>query len=110
MLDLGGREGAVEAERGYEVVGELVPVFVGIGYVMSVEVAGGASELGRIAGVKQVLALHRESGHEDFYLFAQAGGGSRLAVGMGEHRHVFPLLRQSLKSVDHIVENRHISF
>ena len=65
--------------------------------MVGVEVSGSTSELGCHRTSLEHLHLFVETICEDHDFLAQTGWRSRLTVGLGEHRHVFPLLSIGLQ-------------
>ena len=60
--------------------------------MVGIEVARSTTELRRQRSILQSTQLLFQTIHENLYLLTQTGGRSRLAVGLGQHRHLFPRL------------------
>ena len=75
---------------------------------MGVEVAGGSAELGRERHGQEHLLLFAQSCREDGDLLAQAGGRSGLAVGVGQHGDVLPVLCHAVQHIQHLVKLRQV--
>ena len=92
MLDLGGREGTLQAKRRYEIIAEGYPVNVRICDFVRIHIAGGAAEFGRIGQERELSELFFQTDLIDLELFSETGRGCRLTMGLREHRNIFPLL------------------
>ena len=108
VLDLGGGEGPVQAQRGYESVAESNPVDIRISHLVGVHVARSAAELGGIRQAGKLAKLLFEPHHEDLEFLAHAGRGSRLAVCLGQHRDVLPGFCIGLENVQNFLQHRQI--
>ena len=75
-----------------ETVAECTPVILGICHIVGVVVAGGATELGGHGLCLQCCQLALQTVHKHHHLLAHTGGRCRLAVGLGKHGNVLPLL------------------
>ena len=74
--------------------------------MVGIVVAGGTTELsGELASLKRV-ELFGETVNEDFYLLTQTCRGGWLAVGLGKHRNILPLLSVCLQLVDEFLNHR----
>ena len=105
VADLRGPLLALQPEfLGDEAVGEGAPVILGVGDVVGVEIARGATKLCReLAGLESVELLAQAIDIDlDFLAQARRRGG--LAMGLGEHRYVLPLLGISLELVDELLD------
>ena len=87
---------------GEELGAKLPPVNVGEGYEVGVEVARGAAKLAAELHGVQCLHLAAQTVGKHHDLLAQAGGRCRLAVGLGQHGYVIPLLGPLLQMVNHL--------
>ena len=67
-----------------------------------------AAELGRNRTSAELCQLLLEPIDENAHLFAQTRGRSRLAVGLGEHRHGVPLVGTRFEGADHAFQHRNI--
>ena len=104
VRNLRGERFAAQPEvLGHEAVAEVGPVNLWEGHVVGVEVARGASELGRHGQGFQGVELALQAADEHHYLLAQASGRGRLPVGLGQHRDVFPLVGIAAQAVYHLL-------
>ncbi len=93
MLDLRGILRARKSERVvHERISESHPIDLGIGHVVSVESARGASELGGGGYGVQLGDLFLQTLDEYAELLAQTRRRGGLSVRMRQHRHVAPLV------------------
>ena len=105
--NLGGILLTLQAELlAYELVAKGAPVVVGISHVVGIEIARCAAELsGYLRGLEGVELLG-EPVHIHHYLLAETRWRRWLAVGLGEHRHVFPLIGVGLELGDELLNLR----
>ncbi len=89
-----------------ELIGESLPVVVGISHVMGVEVTGGTTELRRYLAGFQCVELFGEAIDINLYLLTQPRGRCGLTMGLGEHRHILPLLGIGLELGDKLLYMR----
>ena len=109
VADLRGEGLALQSELlAHKAVAEGAPVVGGVGHVVRVVVARCAAELGcQRAGFEHgELLLETVGKHLD--LLAEAGGRGGLAVRLGQHGNVFPLLRVSVELRDEFLNLRHV--
>ena len=101
VANLGGILLALQSELlAHKAVAKGLPIVVGISHMVGIVVAGGATKLGgEFAGTKGGQLLLKTV-DEDHNLLAQACGRSGLAVGLGEHGHVAPLVGILLQLVN----------
>ena len=92
-----------------ETVPEGGPVDVRIGKVMGIEVTRGTTEFTAHRHGLEQFDLFFETIAEYPYLFSQAGGRCRLAVRLGQHGNIFPLLGIMVNQRQHLVEHRHVA-
>ena len=76
--------------------------------MVSIVVARGTTKLCCNLALLELVELLVEAIHKHHYLLAQACGACRLTVGLGEHRHVFPLLGIYLQLVYQLLHQRTI--
>ena len=90
----------------HEAVAERLPVVLGVGYVVSVVVAGSTAELSGEAALLQLAQLLLKTIYEHHHLLAQTCGRSGLSVCLCEHRHCCPLLCILAELCDELLAER----
>ena len=73
---------------------------------MGVEVTGGTTELRRYLAGFQCVKLFGEAIDINLYLLTQPRGRCVLTMGLGEHRHILPLLGIGLELGDKLLYMR----
>ena len=92
MLYLRGRERTLQAERIHKPVTERNPVDVRERHLVRIHIAGSTAELGRIGKKSELPELLLKTDLEHLEFLAQTCRRSRLAMRLGKHRNIFPLL------------------
>ena len=77
--------------------------------MVGVHIAGGAAEFGGVGAFQQLPALLGQAGGEHAEFLAKAGGGSRLPVGVGQHRDVLPLIFKAADYAADLVQQRQVN-
>ena len=108
MVDLGGREGSLESQRGHETLGERRPVDVREGDLVGVHVTGRATELGRPGKERELPQLLLKTGDEHLELLAEPCRSGRLTMRPGEHRDILPSLNIGCQNGDHLFQSGNI--
>ena len=73
---------------------------------MGVEIARCTAELTADLASLQLLLLLAKTVGEYHHLLAQTGWGGGLAMGLGQHRYLFPCVRIAFQLADQLVEQR----
>ena len=92
MLYLRGRERTLQTERIHKPVTEGNPVDVRKSHLVRIHIAGSTAELGRISQKSELTELFLKTDLEHLEFLAQTCRRSRLAMRLGKHRNIFPLL------------------